>query len=117
MELIKQFLDKVFLTGFSEWSFVTFFVLIILAIILFRLAANDGAISRVCGAVGMIFGVISIFAFVATFLVELVMPFICIISGEISFLELIIRLGVIAIIVYLLIRYTYKCGESMSDLM
>ena len=117
MELIKQFLDRVFLTGFSEWSFVTFFVLIILAIILLRLTANNGALSRVFGAVGMVFGVISIFAFIATFFVELVMPFVCFISGEISLLEFIIRLGAIAIIVYLLIYYLRRCGESMSDLM
>lgn len=117
MELIKQFLDTVFLTSFSEWSYVIFSISIILSIILIRIAVNDGVLSRVCGAVGMIFGVISLFAFVATFLVELVMPFVCIISGDISFLEFIIRLGVLAIIVYLLIRLVYKCGDSMSDLM
>lgn len=117
MELIKQFLDKVFLTGFSEWSFLTFIVLLILAIILFRLAENDGILSRVCGIIMMVFGVVSVIAFIATFFVELVMPFVCIISGEISFLEFIIRLGVIAIISYLLIRLMYKCGDSMADLM
>jgi hypothetical protein len=120
MEVIKEFLDKVFLTSFSEWSFVTFFVLIILSLILIKLSENDGKLFEICFCVGFTLCVVLIVAFLATLVVEFVSMFVFVFSGGISVIEFIIRLVVIALVVtlssYLLRRFRNSMTKFMSEL-